>query len=441
MDIKAMFLMMAPDLPVNAIAITELPLPSEQLADLIVIGGGAAGFMGAITAAENSSCSVFILESTKKCLEKVRISGGGRCNVTHACWDPRELVENYPRGSRPLLSSFSRFAPGDAVAWFSDRGVDLVAELDGRMFPVANTSNVVVDCLRSCAKAVGVTVITRSAVNNITSLDNQRFLIHHRERTIFRSKKVLLATGGNPSGRNIAATLGHTIVPPVPSLFTFKIGFPWTISCSGLSVDNVQLELKVNGKSFRQFGRVLFTHWGLSGPAVLRLSAFAARELSRNNYQGSLFIKWLHLDEEELIASFNNLRSKHAKKTMASIRPCMQLPKRLWLSFLEEATIDSNTRCSDLSSKEQRTLIHSLLYSSYCIEGRGRFGEEFVTAGGIELAEVDLATMQSRLCPGLYFAGEILDIDGVTGGFNFQHCWTSGWLAGRDISNVFSNSC
>ncbi len=419
----------------NAIAITVLPSLLDQKFDLIVVGGGAAGFMAAITAAEGGVASVLILEATSKPLEKVLMSGGGRCNVTNASWDPRDLVANYPRGSLELLGPFSRFASGDAVSWFAEHGVELVDEEDGRMFPVANTSTAVVAALNNSAKDAGVFLKTHMYVSFLKRQQRQGFLVQTRSGMSFFARKVLLATGGHPSGKKIANDLGHKIVSPVPSLFTLTLMAPWLTSCAGIALDDVELNLSVGGQMYKQLGRVLITHRGMSGPAILRLTAFSARALHDASYKSELIVNWLGgstLDtQKEYLSEF---RHKFARRTMGTFRPFLKIPKRVWLALLNQAECDPHRKWAECSVKNERSILKALFASHYKIISRGPFGEEFVTAGGVELAEVNFKTMESRVSSGLYFAGELLNIDGVTGGFNFQHCWTSGWLAGKDIS-------
>tara|TARA_B100000029_G_scaffold447167_1_gene468759 strand:- start:552 stop:1805 length:1254 start_codon:yes stop_codon:yes gene_type:complete len=410
-----------------------LLLSSNQPVDLIVIGGGPAGFMGAITAAQNGAISVLLLEATPKTLEKVRLSGGGRCNVTHACWDPIDLSFNYPRGRLPLLGPFSRFSTGDAVAWFAEKGLKLVIEPDGRMFPLSNSSLEVVSCLRKSAKEVGVHCLLKSTVQRLEHIKKNFFLVHVQGQKTIQAKRVLLATGGHPSGRKLASSLGHKIIHPVPSLFSLKLdAFPF-ISCSGVSLNDIKLKLNVAGKCFKEYGRILITHRGLTGPAILRLSAFAARELHQNRYKAKLCINWINCDQEMASDLVRQFCYRSARKRLGSSRPFKQLPKRFWLTILKALQINSDMRWSELSSTLEKRLLNYLLRSSYDVCGRGPYGEEFVTAGGVTSSEVDFSTMQSSLIPGLYFAGELLDVDGVTGGFNFQHCWTSGWIAGKSI--------
>ncbi len=412
-----------------------MPLHFDQRADLIIIGGGASGFMGAITAAEEGVSSVLILEATTKPLEKVAMSGGGRCNLTNACWDPKELVNSYPRGQRPLLGLFSRFASGDAVAWFEEKGLKLVEEEDGRMFPVSNSSSQVVECLLKAAFSAGVNLFTRKSVKHLEYVDVDNFSVHCQDGSKFLAKRILIATGGHPSGRKLASNLSHRIVLPVPSLFTFTIDATPLTNCSGIALNNVEIQLSVGRRKFEDRGRLLITHWGLSGPSILRLSAFAARDLFDNKYKASLTVNWLGCHYDFAKQVLRDYRIEKALSSIASAKPFTQLPKRLWTILLQQADINQETRWANFSSKEEHRLLIELLSSHYFIKGRGPFGEEFVTAGGVNLDDVQLRTMESRLCKGLYFSGELLDIDGLTGGFNFQHCWTSGWLAGKAIAD------
>ena len=403
-----------------------------------MIGGGPAGFMAAITAAERGVRDVLILEATQEVLTKVRISGGGRCNVTHACWDPRELVGHYPRGSRPLQGPFSRFACGDSMAWFEEHGLTLVEESDGRMFPQQNRSEAVVECLSRAASAAGVKIQCNSAVRQLRCLKGGGFQISDQRSALHHSKRVLLASGGHPSGRRVAQALGHTIVPPVPSLFSLKVQAPALTACSGIALDDVSLDLRVGDHRFREKGRVLITHRGVSGPAVLRLTAFAARALHASRYQGELRVDWSGgLGRECVQQRLQQARRQQPRRTVLAARPFEHLPRRLWFAFLTQAGVDGERRWADLSAKAERYLLEILCAQRLSVKGRGPFGEEFVTAGGVDLGEVNLATMESRRCAGLYLAGELLDVDGVTGGFNFQACWSGGWLAGIAIAASF----
>ena len=401
-----------------------------------MIGGGAAGFMAAITAAEQGVKRVLVLEATPELLSKVRISGGGRCNVTHACWEPAELVGHYPRGERALKGVFSRFAAGDAIAWFADRGLVLIEEADGRMFPEQNRSEAVIQCLKRAALKAGVKVQTRAMVQRLSVQSEGGFLVDGRGLDQpLSAQKVMLATGGHPSGRKMAENLGHQLVPPVPSLFSLSLEASALTACSGIAVDDVGLELKLNNQRFRHVGRVLITHRGLSGPATLRLSAFAARALHGSRYRGELRVDWsAGLGRSGVEQRLKQWRQEQARRTLAAAKPFDHFPRRLWQAFLMLAGADGERRWAELPVKSERRLVEILCAQPLSIRGRGPFGEEFVTAGGVDLGEVNLATMESRRCPGLYFAGEVLDVDGVTGGFNFQACWSGGWLAGQSIA-------
>ncbi len=391
--------------------------------------------MAAITAAERGVNDVLILEATTEVLTKVRISGGGRCNVTHACWDPLELVGHYPRGSRALRGPFSRFACSDSIAWFDDHGLTLVEESDGRMFPQQNRSEAVVKCLKQAALAAGVEIRCCSAVRDLSCSDGGEFQISDQHASLHRARRVLLASGGHPSGRRLAQQLGHTIVPPVPSLFSLTLHAPALNQCSGIAIDDVSLKLQVGDQRFQEMGRVLITHRGVSGPATLRLTAFAARALHANRYKGDLLVDWsCGLGRERVQQRLQKARREKARRTVVAAKPFEHLPRRLWLAFLMQAGVHGELRWADLPAKAERNLVEILCAHRLAIQGRGPFGEEFVTAGGVDLGQVNLATMESRCCPGLYLAGELLDVDGVTGGFNFQACWSGGWLAGEAIA-------
>ncbi|KGG16582.1 MULTISPECIES: NAD(P)/FAD-dependent oxidoreductase [unclassified Prochlorococcus] len=404
--------------------------------DLIVIGGGAAGFMAAITAAEHGIHSVCLLEATSKTLEKVRLSGGGRCNITNACWEPRDLVEHYPRGQKELLGPFSRFAAGDAMTWFSEKGLDLEIEIDGRIFPKSNSSLEVIKCLKSAALLAGVQCFTNSKVESVKKNSDEKFQLECRNNVSFNSKKILIATGGGPSGKKIAAQLGHKTIPSVPSLFSLQLNTLWLKTCAGIAVNEVNVSLVCNGKLFEQSGSMLITHWGLSGPVILKLSAFAALDLNSDKYKSKLYIGWSNNDIETTKRILKKHRYKYASYTLKRHKPFNNIPNRIWLALLKSLKIEDQIRWADLSKLQEENLCQNLAKNLHIVKGKGPFGEEFVTAGGINLKEVYLKSMESRICKNLYFAGEILNIDGVTGGFNFQHCWTSGWIAGKAIAGI-----
>ncbi len=390
--------------------------------------------MGAIKAAEGGLASVLVLEASIKTLEKVRISGGGRCNVTNACWDPSDLVPNYPRGQKSLIGAFSRFAAGDAVEWFSIRGLELVVEEDGRLFPKSNSSIDVLNCLHRAASKSGVICLTKKPVIEIKYFTETGFYLKCSDGSEFTSRKVLLATGGSPSGKKLAKQLGHKLIYAVPSIFSFKLSTSALKDCAGITIDNVKLSLTLGEKVFKEVGRVLITHKGLSGPAILRLSAFAARKLFEEKYKASLQINWINDSSQSIKESLIKFKEINFDKSLYSINPFNKISKRLWIYFLIKNKILERKKWSNLSRLEVHKISQFLEKDSNYLIGKGPSGEEFVTAGGISLDQLDFQTMQSKICHNLYFAGEILDVDGVTGGFNFQHCWTSGWIAGRSIA-------
>ena len=420
-----------------------MSLPSQ--AAVVVAGGGAAGFMAAIAAAEAGVRDIVLLEATTEPLHKVLISGGGRCNVTHACWDPRALVGHYPRGGQALRGPFSRFATGDAVAWFDAHDLELVEEADGRLFPRSNRSESVAATLRRAALQAGVQLHAGVALQQASPRAGSGFDLRLRGGQQMAADRLVLATGSHPSGRQLAAALGHGLVSPVPSLFTLSLAGDPLLELAGVVMDPVELalhlptDLPAGGggaeQRFRQRGPVLITHWGLSGPATLRLTAFAARALKAAGYRGELRLDWSGgQSQQDLDALFAEAKRVQAKRQLANWRPWPALSRRLWLALLQRHGLDPQQRWADLAKRHQLLLITALRDTRVAVTGRGPFGEEFVTAGGIPLGEVNLATMESRQQAGLYLVGELLDVDGVTGGFNFQHCWSSGWLAGQALA-------
>ena len=403
-----------------------------MILDLVIVGGGASGFMGAITAINSGLRSVVILEGGAKVLEKVRISGGGRCNLTNSCWEISDLVSNYPRGEKQLIGLFNRFSTIDAFDWFQSKGLSLKIEKDGRVFPNSDSSEEVIKCLTSVAKKLGIKVFTNSHVKKVT-IQQEGYNLFVKGNKFFEAKNILICTGGHPSGRRLAKSLGHSIVHPVPSLFSLSTSENSLQSCSGISLD-VQSKLTVNKKKFGESGSVLITHKGFSGPMILRLSAFGARDLYVNNYQGELKINWLSMREDEVNLKINLYKLHNGKKSILNNKPFYNLPRSLWRALLLSLNIDSQLKWSDLSKSMKDSIVKCLIMSRYKINSRGPYGEEFVTAGGVSLQEINFKTMESKICKGLYFAGEVLNIDGITGGFNFQHCWTSGWVAGNSIT-------
>ena len=396
--------------------------------NIAIIGGGAAGFFAAITVAEaNPECRVTIFERGKSVLEKVRVSGGGRCNVTHHCFDPRELIKNYPRGSRELLGPFMQFGPEQTVAWFEQRGVWLKAEADGRMFPTTDDSQTIVDCLSRAAQQAGVRVLTSTRVDKISREPGDRWRIGSE---IF--DKIMLATGSSTTAWEWLQELGHTIVPPVPSLFTFNTKDIRLRELAGVSV--TMASLQIPGTKLSAEGPLLVTHWGLSGPAVLRISAWGARALNKEYYKFPLEINFFpDKNIEGVLLSFQKAKVEGAKK-LVKANPLFALPARLWQRMVEAAGIGPERRWADLSKLEFQTLAMQISEARFLITGKSTFKEEFVTAGGVELKEVNFKTFESRICSGLFLAGEVLDIDAITGGFNFQAAWTGGWLAGRAMA-------
>lgn len=398
---------------------------------VIVIGGGAAGFFGAIAAAE-AGHEVTILEATSTVLAKVRVSGGGRCNVTHNCFEPRRLSESYPRGGKALRGTFSRFQPQDTIEWFAKRGVELKTEADGRMFPTTDDSATIIDCFTRHAKQTGVVVRTKSSVAKIVKSADRFDLLLGSGETV-EADRVLLATGGNRAGFELARQLGHSIVSPVPSLFTFKVSDPRITDLPGVAVDPAECQLQIGKAKSKQSGPVLITHWGFSGPAVLKLSAWEARALYEVNYQAILRINWLPAVKESGVReTLQATKKDHAKKTVESFCP-WPLPKRLWKSLVTHAAGAQPVRWAELSKAATNRLVQELSAGEYQVAGKGVFKDEFVTCGGLDLKEVDFRTMESRVCPGLFFAGEVLDVDGITGGFNFQNAWSTAWIAGNSL--------
>ncbi len=404
-------------------------MSSERIA---VIGGGAAGFFAAITAAEaNRSARVVIFEATAHVLTKVRISGGGRCNVTHACFDPRELVKCYPRGSRELIGPLNRFGPRDTIAWFAARGVETKTEADGRMFPITDDSGTIIRCLRHAAAEAAVEVRMRTAVKAVEHpADGTGFRLTLGDGDVQRFDRVILTTGGNRSGggHDLAASLGHTIEELAPSLFTFQIEDERLSGLEGLTVP--EAEVWVPGTKLRERGPVLITHWGLSGPGILRLSAWGARELAAKDYLFEVRVAWAgEANSERARSVLVNARGPLGRKLVANANP-WGLPGRLWERLVTTSGVTAGTAWNHLPKAAVNQLVEEVAGSSFRVIGKSMNKEEFVTCGGVRLREVDFKTMQSKRCPRLYFAGEVLDIDGITGGFNFQSAWTTASIAG-----------
>jgi predicted Rossmann fold flavoprotein len=403
--------------------------------NVIIAGGGAAGFFAAITCAEVSpNSSVTILEKSAQFLGKVRISGGGRCNVTHACFDSAEFAARYPRGQRALLSPMQTFQASDTAAWFAARGVKLKTEADGRMFPVTDSSQTIIDCLMNAARTAGVRLQTNCGLTQATRAANDGFDLTLSNGELIHGDRLLLATGGcrSPQAGELAVSLGHTLVPPVPSLFTFHIDTPWVRELAGVAVEPAVVA--VPGTALRASGPLLFTHWGLSGPAILRLSAWGARELHAVQYHFPLAVNFLPNVPAEKIAEELRLRRSAQPARFVVNTPIAPLPSRLWEKLVLAAGLPRDTRLADLSRPAQHALIQQLTRTELVVTGKSLNKDEFVTCGGVKLNEVNFKTMESRICPGLYFAGELLDVDGITGGFNFQAAWTTGFIAGRSMA-------
>lgn len=400
--------------------------------NIVVVGGGAAGFFAAITAAQaNPSATVRLLEKSRQLLSKVRISGGGRCNVTHSCFEPAALVQNYPRGLKALRGPFTRFQPRDTINWFESRGVNLKTEADGRMFPTTDSSQTIIDCLVREAKEANVSIETEMTISEIQKRGSG-FTLQIADKPTIQCDRVLLATGSTRSTFRWLEALGHTIVPPVPSLFTFNIATAGLKELAGISVKKATL--KIANTLLEQTGPLLITHWGFSGPAALKLSAWGARILHDTGYKAELVINWIpDIAVDSARNALEQLRSSHPRKQLSSIT-LFDLPSNLWKALMARADINETARFADLSNKEILSFVELLRSDRYEINGQTTYKEEFVTCGGVLLDEVQFKTMESKKVPGLFFAGEILDIDGVTGGFNFQNAWTTGWIAGQAIA-------
>ncbi|MDR3623876.1 MAG: NAD(P)/FAD-dependent oxidoreductase [Chlamydiales bacterium] len=398
---------------------------------IIVLGGGAAGFFAAINIAlKNKHASVILLEKARALLSKVRVSGGGRCNVTHACFDPKLLVTNYPRGNRALLGPFYRFQPKDTIEWFESRNVSLKEEEDGRIFPVSNTSETIISCLVTEAKNAGIKVLTEHAATLI-SKHQMGFNLYLQDESLLTCDKLVVATGSNHKIYDLLESLGHTIVPPVPSLFTFTIEDPALHKLSGVTHANAHIKIK--GTHLEQTGPLLITHWGFSGPAALKLSAWGARVLHEKNYAVELIVNWTYDFHEDVVKEkLLQCRNSFGNRTVINDTH-FNIAKNLWKTLILSCGLSESTTWSMLSNKEIYSIVEKLRRDTYKTNGKSTNKEEFVTAGGVCLDEVDFKTMQSKVCPGLYFAGEVLDIDGVTGGFNFQNAWTTAWITACSI--------
>lgn len=395
--------------------------------DVVVVGGGAAGIFAAINVANNNpNLKVAVLEKTSQLLAKVKVSGGGRCNVTHACFEPNELIKYYPRGSKELLSAFHQFQPGDIIAWFSERNVELKVESDGRMFPISDNSQTIIDCFFKEINRLNIVIELQTKVENITKTGNL-FSVTTNKQTL-TCKKIILTTGGFNKAENyqFITDLRHTIETPVPSLFTFNLPKNLILNLQGIVAD---VEIKIVGTKFSENGPLLITHWGFSGPAVLKLSAWAARYLFEKNYEFEVEINWLPIfNEGELMQALQELKTEFSTKKISNAFD-FNLPNKLKSYLIAKAEIDENLKWADVSKKQLQQLVAILLKDNYVSKGKTTFKQEFVTCGGIKLNEVNFKTMESKLVSNLYFAGEVLNIDALTGGFNFQSAWTTAWIA------------
>ena len=397
--------------------------------DIIIIGGGAAGFFSAINIVErNPKLKVAILERGKEVLSKVRISGGGRCNVTHACFEPNELVKFYPRGEKELRGPFHQFCSGDTIEWFENHGVELKIEDDGRMFPVSNSSQTIIDCFQEAVKKLKIDVLTNHSVQELYKTETHWKITTTQD--VFTCEKIVMATGSNPKIWELLQNVGHSIIEPVPSLFTFNIKDSRIKELPGIAT---QVSVKVNGTKLESTGPLLITHWGMSGPAILKLSAWGARILHDKNYQFYIEVNWLNdIDIQDAELLLKDLKQEHAKKTVSKKSP-LNLQNRLWESLVLASNIGNETKWADLSKNQLQNLANQLTKSTFQVNGKSTFKEEFVTAGGIDLKEINFKTMESKLHSNLYFAGEIVNIDAITGGFNFQNAWTSGYIVAQNF--------
>lgn len=402
--------------------------------DIAIVGGGAAGFFAAIRAAAlKPSARIIILEKGGKFLSKVKVSGGGRCNVTHDCRQTSRLVQHYPRGGKSLKKLFSAFNVQDTIDWFEARGVKLKVEADGRMFPQTDSSQTIIDCFLKEADGYGIELRQHYAVERIEKAGDE-FILHPRMGEPLKASKVLIASGGhpNPAAYGWLQETGHTIVPPIPSLFTFNTPGNPLRTLAGISVPMGQV--KIEGSKLQYEGPVLITHWGLSGPAVLKLSAYGADWIHGQGYQFTIQVRWVaEPSEEQLRAQLMSYQQAHPKRLVNNY-PLFEIPQRLWHHLCRQAEITGEFRWGELPKKNINKLLEGLYRDRHEVKGKTTFKEEFVTCGGIPLQEMQLPDMESRICPGLYFAGEVLNVDGITGGFNFQHAWSSGWQAGTSMA-------
>jgi|TARA_B110000977_G_scaffold144983_1_gene183984 predicted Rossmann fold flavoprotein len=417
-------------------------MKTSKKQSIAIIGGGASGIFASLRCAEVAKAKkidvdIRVFEASTKFLKKVRISGGGRCNVTHNIFEVNAFCLNYPRGQKELLSPFQKFQATDTVKWFEERGVDLKHEDDGRMFPVTDNSETIIDCFMQEASKHEIKLLNKMNVKSLKKLGDGKISLFINDDESFIADSVLIATGSMPGGYHLAKNLGHSITEIAPSLFTFKIEDEILEGLSGTSFSQAALTLKIDGaKPFEQKGPLLITHWGLSGPALLKLSAWAAREMMHTNYKAIITINWLGIerqdDAEKLLKTIKN---NNTKTSVGKAYPS-ELTKRFWLQLLIKCGISKEKNWSEISKKEFRLIVKNLFNCELNVLGKSRFKEEFVECGGINLKEINFKTMESKVCSRLYFSGEVMDIDGITGGFNFQSAWTSGWIAGNNMAHL-----
>ncbi|CAL2086559.1 Flavoprotein [Tenacibaculum dicentrarchi] len=398
---------------------------------VIIIGGGAAGHFTAINAKEqNPDLDITILEKGKEVLQKVKISGGGRCNVTHACFEPKELVKFYPRGEKELLGPFHQFMTGDTFEWFDDRGVPLKIEDDNRVFPEENTSQAIIDCFQNAVNKLGIKVLKNHGVNSVEK-NNEQWILNTKEQQ-FEADYLVIAAGSSKKVWDLCKTLEHSVVEPVPSLFTFNIKDKRIIDLGGISVPNA--DVKLVGTNLENSGPLLITHWGLSGPAILKLSAFGARILADKNYQYNVLVNWLGQDFDDVLDTLTALKKSEARKQIHLKSPFADIPRRLWERFVSASEVKTTQNWGDLSNKQLHNLAMQLTKGLFNANGRTTFKDEFVTAGGVDLKEINFKRFESKLHKNLFMVGEVLNIDAVTGGFNFQNAWTGAFICAKSIA-------
>ena len=401
------------------------------MSKVIIIGGGAAGFFTAINSKElNPNLDITILEKGKDVLQKVKISGGGRCNVTHACFEPKELTKFYPRGQKELLGPFHQFMTGDTFEWFENKGVPLKIEGDNRVFPEANTSQAIIDCFQKEINRLNIKVLTSKGVTTFHQ-EEDKWVIKTKEEEFF-ADKLVIAAGSSKKIWDISKELNHSIIPTVPSLFTFNIKDDRITDLGGVSVPNATV--KINGTKLENYGPLLITHWGMSGPAVLKLSAFGARILADKNYKYTVTVNWLSKSEDEILEELTELKKVNARKQIGLKSPFQEIPRRLWERLIVASKIRLHQNWADLNKNQITALAQQITKATFKADGKSTFKEEFVTAGGIDLKEINFKRFESKLHKNLFFVGEILNIDAVTGGFNFQNAWTGGWICANALA-------